>query len=202
MRRCISVSESPCVPSLSPPAELLGALSTAFAGLGVKWYVFGAQAVLCWGRPRFTEDIDVTVQPGTVTTAQLIDVLQRAGFALRVEGTPAFIAQTRVIPFTFRDTGWALDAVLGGPGLEEAFQQRAVDVEVAPGLTVPVISAEDLIVTKVLAGRAKDLDDVQGILAARSGQLNVDSVRRTLSMLEEALGVSDLAAVFERLLNR
>jgi hypothetical protein len=146
------------VPSLAPPAELLRALSGALAVLDVGWYVFGAQAVLFWGRPRFTEDIDVTVHLGSLDTSQLIGCLQDAGFTLRVEGTPAFVAQTRVVPLTFGNTGWALDAVLGGPGLEEAFLQRAVHVDVAPGLSVPVISAEDLVVTKVLAGRPKDLD--------------------------------------------
>jgi hypothetical protein len=75
-------------------------------------------------------------------------------------------------------------------------------VEVAPGLSVPVISAEDLVVTKVLAGRAKDLDDVWGVLVAQSDQLDIDAVRHTLSMLEEALGVSDLLPVFNRLLDR
>jgi hypothetical protein len=190
------------VPSLAPPAELLRALSGALAVLDVGWNVFGAQAVLFWGRPRFTEDIDVTVHLGSLDTSQLIGCLQDAGFTLRVEGTPAFVAQTRVVPLTFGNTGWALDAVLGGPGLEEAFLQRAVHVDVAPGLSVPVISAEDLVVTKVLAGRPKDLDDVRGVLAAQSGRLDSDAVRRNLSMLEEALGVSDLVPVFERMLGR
>ena len=190
------------MPSLTPPAELLRALSGALTALEVGWYVFGAQAVLFWGRPRLTEDIDVTVHLGDHDTSQLIARLQDAGFTLRPEGTPVFIAQTRVVPLAFGSTEWALDVVLGGPGLEEAFLQRAVQVEIAPGLSVPVISAEDLVVTKVLAGRSKDLDDVRGVLAAQSDHLDADAVRRTLSMLEEALGVSDLVPVFERLLGR
>jgi len=122
-----------------------------------------------------------------------------AGFALRVEGTKAFIEQTRVLPFLHTATQWPLDLVLGGPGLEEDFLKRAVLVEVAPGLLVRVISAEDLIVTKVLAGRSKDLDDVRGILVAQGASLDVHAVRVTLAMLEEALGVSDLLPVFDHL---
>ncbi len=63
---------------------------------------------------------------------------------------------------------------------------------------MPVISAEDLIVTKILAGRSKDLDDVRGIIAAKT-DLDLDAVRVTLSMLEEALGVSDLLPIFDRI---
>jgi hypothetical protein len=55
-----------CVPSLSPPAELLLALSRVLADLRVDRYVFGAQAVVHWGRPCLTEDIDVTVELGLV----------------------------------------------------------------------------------------------------------------------------------------
>jgi hypothetical protein len=187
------------VPSLAPPAELLLALSRVLTTLRVGWYVFGAQAVMYWGRPRLTEDIDVTVQLGAVETDRLVAELQQVGFALRPEGSSAFIAQTRVVPLVFGNSGWALDIVLGGPGLEEDFLRRAVPVEVAAGVTVPIIAAEDLIVTKVLAGRSKDLEDVRGVLLAQTGRLNLVGARHTLAMLEDALGVSDLIPVFDRL---
>lgn len=188
------------MPSLTPVVDLLRALAGVLEPLRVGWYVFGAQAVLHWGRPRFTEVVDVTVLLGSVETGRLVDRLQRAGFQLRVEGTAAFIAQTRVVPLAYGDSGWALDLVIGGPGLEEAFLGRAVPAAISPGLTVPIISAEDLIVTKMLAGRPKDLDDVRGVLLAQAGRLNLHSTRSTLAMLEKALGVSDLLPAFERLL--
>jgi len=64
---------------------------------------------------------------------------------------------------------------------------------------VPIIAAEDLIVTKVLAGRSKDLDDIRGVLLAQAGRLDLAEVRRTLAMLEDALGVSDLIPAFDRI---
>lgn len=192
-------SDGPCVPRLTPPAELLLALSRVLRDLDVRWYVFGAQAVVHWGRPRLTEDIDVTVHLGSTDTGHLVSALQRAGFALRVEGSPAFIAQTRVVPMAFGATGWALDVVLGGPGLEEDFARRAVAVEVEPGVVVPIISAEDLVITKIVAGRPKDIEDIRGILLAQADRLNVSGIRRVLTMLEEALGVSDLLPTFDRL---
>lgn len=189
----------PCVPLLTPPADLLQALSAALDGLRLGWYVFGAQAVLHWGRPRFTEDVDVTVLAGSVATDRLVAQLRQYGFELRVEGTPAFVDQTRVLPLAFSESGWALDLVLGGPGLEEDFLQRSILTEVTPGFRVPVICPEDLIVTKVLAGRPKDLEDAQSVVLARGDGLDRDAVLRTLGMLEDALGVSDLVPVFERL---
>jgi predicted RNase H-like HicB family nuclease len=42
------------------PAEVLAALANAFSDLRARWYLFGAQAAIAWGRPRLTADIDVT----------------------------------------------------------------------------------------------------------------------------------------------
>lgn len=67
---------------------------------------------------------------------------------------------------------------------------------------MPVISAEDLIVTKILAGRPKDLDDVRGILLERLPQLDLSTLRSTLGLLEAALSQSDLLPQLEAELAR
>jgi hypothetical protein len=163
--------------------------------------VFGAQAALIWGRPRLTTDLDATVKLEGTDATELVRVLQGHGFTLRVEATPEFVRQTRVLPMQHERSGLGLDLVLAGPGLEEAFLARAVPVDVA-GVAIPFISPEDLIVTKVLAGRAKDIEDIRGVLAERGGDLLVDQVRETLTMIEGALGQSDLRPLFEAELAR
>lgn len=188
------------MPSSSGPAELLADLAAALAALYLPWYVFGAQAALIWGRPRLTTDVDVTVRLGDLDASALVAALGEHGFVLRVAATPSFVRQTRVLPLQHDRSGLALDLVLAGPGLEDLFLERSVPVDVA-GVTVPLISAEDLIVTKILAGRAKDLEDVRGVLAERGERLRVDQIRTTLTMLEEALGQSDLLRLFEAELN-
>lgn len=57
---------------------------------------------------------------------------------------------------------------------------------------------------KILAGRAKDLDDVHAMLKARQHALDFDLVYDTLSMLEQALdqSQSDLTPAFTRALER
>jgi hypothetical protein len=52
-------------------------------------------------------------------------------------------------------------------------------------------------VTKVLAGRAKDLEDIRGILSLRASTIDVAYVRRTLAIVEDALGQGDLRTLFE-----
>jgi len=190
------------VPSPAPPAELFRALAEALHRLRASWYVFGAQAVLVWGRPRLTADIDVTVKLDPEDPERLVKTLEEAGFTLRVSATADFVTRTRVLPFVHASSQWPLDVVLAGPGLEERFLRDAVDVDVGEDVRVPMIRAEDLLVTKILAGRPKDLDDVRGVLLERLDRLDLGSIQKTLALLEDALGVSDLIPVFDAELAR
>jgi hypothetical protein len=144
-----------------------------------------------------TADIDVTIKLEPEEPARLVEAMRDAGFALRASATPDFVNLTRVLPFVHVESGWPLDVVLAGPGLEERFLGAAVEVDVGNDVRVPVIRAEDLIVTKVLAGRPKDLEDVRGVLLERLDRLDLESVRETLRLLEDAIGVSDLVPAFE-----
>lgn len=179
----------------SPVADLLEALSRALDHLGVSWYLFGAQAAVLHGAARLTIDVDVTVQLGELHSELLADTLTGAGFELTFSD-PAFIRQTRVLAASHPATGLGVDVVLGGPGLEQLFLDRA-EVHHLEGVPVPVARATDVIVMKILAARPKDHEDVVSILVAQP-ELALDEVRQTLEMLEQALAQSDLLPAFER----
>ena len=185
----------------SVPADLFAAIAGALSRLHARWYVFGAQAVVLWGRPRLTADIDVTVRMDPEEPERLVRAFEASGFSLRIGNTPEFVRRTRVLPFVHATSGMPMDVVLAGPGLEELFLSRAVPVTIG-NLVVPVISPEDLIATKILAGRPKDIEDVRGILRERLSTLDLESIRSTLALLEEALGQSDLRPILERELAR
>lgn len=175
--------------------EVFAAIAAAMAESGSRWYLFGAQAATLWGRPRLTADVDVTVEVLHGGVDAFVAAMKRQGFRLRFDDAE-FVSRTRVLPFIHATTETPLDVVLAGPGLEEQFLARAIQVQLE-GTVVPVISPEDLIVTKVLAGRPKDIEDVRGVLRERAESLDISSIRATLRMLEEALGQSDLVVVLE-----
>ena len=56
---------------------------------------------------------------------EMVAAMKRAGFVLRVPATPDFIAATRVLPFEHVSSGYPVDVVLAGPGLEETFLERS-----------------------------------------------------------------------------
>lgn len=88
-----------------PPAalELLIALSPVLARWG-GWYVFGAQAVIAYGFPRLSADVDVTLALTPDDPERFADDMAVAGFSLRVTD-PAFVRRTRV-----KSSSWLGDA--------------------------------------------------------------------------------------------
>ncbi len=122
--------------------------------------------------------------------------MREAGFTTRVPDPERFAAEMRVLPFLHEASRIPLDAILAGPGPEEEFLARARVVAIE-GVQVPVISPEDLVVTKILAGRPKDLEDVRGILRQAGATFDPERVRSLLGALETALDRSDLRTLFE-----
>jgi hypothetical protein len=142
-------------------AELLHDLAAVMDERGLRWYLFGAQAAIIWGSPRLSADADVTAELQPEHVEPFIEAMKRHGFDVVISDS-GFIERTRVLPFVHRRTRMPVDVVLAGRGLEQEFLQRAVSVNLA-GTSIPVISPEDLIVTKVLASRAKDIEDVRSV---------------------------------------
>lgn len=179
--------------------RLLAALSKVLAHWG-RWYVFGAQAVIAYGVPRLSADVDVTLELVPDEPERFVREMEAAGFGLRVDD-PDFVRRTRVMPFVHLATAMPLDVVLAGSGLEAEFLDRARAVDVG-GTTVPMIDPEDLIIAKVLAGRPKDIEDALKLWRIRGRDLDAGRIRRTLRLLEQALSQSDLLPVFESIVRQ
>jgi hypothetical protein len=182
---------------LQPAAlELLTALEPVLARWG-RWCVFGAQAVIVYGVPRLSADVDVTLALEPDTPERFAREMHAAGFVLRV-ADPEFVRRTSVMPFVHSATGMPLDVVLAGSGLEDEFLDRAVMTDIGT-ITVPVIDPADLLIAKMLAGRPKDIEDARALWRLHGGELDAVRVRRTLRLLEEALSQSDLVSAFAAL---
>ncbi len=181
------------MPVAPAAVEVLKALAGVLPRWG-RWYLFGAQAVIAYGIPRLSADVDVTLRLTPDEPEGLVRDMQAAGFEARVDD-PEFVRRTRVLPFVHLATGMPVDVVLAGSGLEDDFLARTRLLEIG-GVPVPTIDPGDLIVTKVLAGRPKDIEDARGLWRARRQELDASRIEGVLRLLEEALGQSDLVPAF------
>jgi hypothetical protein len=126
-------------------------------------------------------------------------------FVLRVPDVGAFARTTRVLPLVHRTTGLEVDLVLGSPGLESWFLERAETMDVE-GTAVRVPLAEDLVAMKLISGRPRDLEDVVELIAFDPKAIDLASVRSLLAEIESGVGeegfVSALDAIVARLAAR
>ena len=172
--------------SLPAAVRVLTALDGAL-GARRRWYVFGAQAVLAYGVPRLTADVDVLIEADGASARDVIDELAPAGFELRIDLSAEQLATARLLPLAHVPTSMPVDAVLASAHLQREFLSRARRVDLG-GAVVPVVSAEDLVAQKILAGRRKDLEDVRGVIARQGAALDLARVRDVLERLEAATG--------------
>lgn len=184
------------MPKQPAVAEYLAAIQRALSVLDVRWYVFGAQAVIFAGAVRTTADIDITVEE--VPVEKLVKALKKAGFVLRtgIEDLDELIEHHRILPMEHRTSGMQLDVVRAGPGPEQQMLTRVMMRKL--GRTqIPFIDTNDLLVLKTLAGREKDLEDVRALLRGKSAEIEVEVVRARLDELGALIDDSTLRELFD-----
>jgi len=86
---------------------------------------------------------------------------------------------------------------VGLSGFERHAVLRAENCHVA-GISIPVATAENLMIMKSLAARPRDDQDLEGLVIAQGDTLDWDYCEQTAAELGEALGI-DLVAKIRQL---
>ena len=160
-------------------------------------YFIGELAVLRWGEPRETVDVDLMIVTGFSDEARYIDVL--AGrFEPRRADAKAFAQASRVLLLRAA-SGVGLDIALGGLPFEESAVARSSLFRFPPYVPLRTCSAEDLIVFKAFADRAKDWTDVEGVVIRQAGRLDWSYIVDELAPLAELKESPEIVDKLERL---
>lgn len=147
---------------------LLARIARALDGAGIPYMVIGGQAVLLHGEPRLTRDIDLTLGCDAGELDRLLSIASGADLQPAVNQIEAFVKQTNVLPLTDRSTEIRVDMIFSFTTYEAEAIHRSLAVPLG-GTNVRFASAEDLIIHKLVAGRARDLEDVRGVLLRNPG---------------------------------
>lgn len=181
-----------------PPPELtpfIAALSRALRERGLPFMLIGGQAVLVHGRPRLTEDIDVTLGADPGRLPDVLAVCEALGLAPLPRDIEAFVRETFVLPARHDASRLRVDFIFSTTPYERQAIGRAVHVQVA-GERVAVASAEDLILHKLFAGRARDDEDAAGVVRRQGATLDWGYLERWVT---EFAGVPGSEGMPERL---
>lgn len=144
--------------------------------------VIGGQAVLLYGNPRLTEDIDVTLGISPEDVARVIELAAEQGWNVLPEEPQSFARTTYVLPCVDPKSGIQIDFVFSVTPYERAAIERA-HAQPMKGATVKIAAPEDVIIHKMVAGRARDYEDVRSILA-KIRSLDLAYIRRWLPAFE------------------
>ena len=125
--------------------------------------IFGGQAVLLYGEPRLTEEIDIIVGADPRSPDGVLDVSMALQFKILVDDATAFLRRTFVLPVLDAASGVRIDFVFALSVYEQHAPQRATAVDL-DGVPLRFIALEDLMVVKTIAGRPRDLEDIARIL--------------------------------------
>jgi len=143
--------------------KILAKLALTLDEQSIPYMVIGGQAVLLYGEPRLTRDIDVTLGVGVSVLEKITEICREMSLTLLPSNIPEFVKQTMVLPTKDKITGIRVDFIFSFTPYERQAIKRAREIRIRD-VVIRFASPEDVIIHKVFAGRVRDLDDVCSIL--------------------------------------
>jgi predicted nucleotidyltransferase len=170
--------------------QLLEVIARGLERLGIPYMLIGGQAVLLYGEPRLTRDIDVTLGVGPERLSEVLEWVRGSGWQALVEAPAEFVGETMVLPCLEPVSGIRIDLIFSFSPYEQQALKRVRRVPLG-GVQVCFASLEDLLIHKVLAGRPRDLEDVRSILL-KNPAFDLEYVQRWLGEFDRSLGEKSL----------
>ncbi len=162
--------------------------------------VIGGVAASILGRPRLTQDVDALAILPEADWANAVSIAANHGILPRIENPLDFARQSRVLLMKHSESGIDIDITFG----RLSFEQTAIEnseIHDIGGLRVRLPRVEDLLVMKAIARRPKDLQDIEGLLAAHP-EADVLAVRQWVREFATAMSMSDMLDDFDKVVTR
>jgi uncharacterized NAD-dependent epimerase/dehydratase family protein len=84
--------------------KILTRIGATLEAADLDYVVIGGQAVLLYGEPRLTKDIDVTLGVGPEQVAEVVDLVRQMNLKPLAEDPESFVRETMVLPCQASDT--------------------------------------------------------------------------------------------------
>lgn len=143
--------------------NLLKKLAKEFEKSKIPYMIIGGQAVLLYGEPRFTKDIDVTLGVNVEKLDTIIKVVNNLKLKILPENPKNFVTELMVLPVIDEINGIRIDLIFSFSPYEQEAIKRATSIDFS-GVKVKFASVEDLIIHKIIAGRERDIEDIRHII--------------------------------------
>lgn len=166
--------------------KLIAKIASKLNELGIPYMVIGGQAVLLYGEPRMTKDIDITLGVGVDELTKIILLAGDLKLRILPERPEEFVNQFMVIPVIDEKSGIKVDFIFSFTFYEKEAISRARKINIEK-ISVNFASLEDIIIHKIFAGRARDLEDVR-IILLKNPNYNKGYILKWLAEFDKSLG--------------
>lgn len=143
--------------------ELIKSIAQCLDKDKVPYMIIGGQAVLLYGSVRLTRDIDITLGVDTDKLALIEGVCRKAELKILPENPQDFARDTKVLPAEQLKSRIRVDFIFSFTPYETQAIDRAKKIQINE-YPVKFASCEDVIIHKMLAARAVDIEDVKNML--------------------------------------
>ncbi len=124
----------------------------------VKYLLIGGYAVSYYGYPRATADMDIWIELSQINAEKVVNLLKEFGFDVPGLSTELFLDKGKIVRMGYPPIRLEILNDISGVRFDECYPARTMAK--IDGITVSVISLDDLKKNKAAAGRLKDLDDL------------------------------------------
>jgi predicted nucleotidyltransferase len=178
--------------------DLLSKIAINLKANAIPYMIIGGQAVLLYGEPRLTRDIDITLGVNTDRLRDLLGIIQDMSFRPLTEDIESFVRQTMVLPVMDDTTGIRVDFIFSFTHYETEAIKRARRIRIKD-MEVCFASPEDVIIHKIFAGRPRDIEDCKAIIL-KNPDLDIRYIRNWLREFDSVSDEKIFLRTFEELM--
>jgi predicted nucleotidyltransferase len=178
--------------------KILSKIGAVLKKHNIPYMIIGGQAVLLYGEPRLTRDIDITLGVNTEYVDELLKVIRELSLKPIPENIKLFVQQTMVLPALEEITGIRVDFIFSFTTYEIEAIKRARKITII-GQEVCFASPEDVIIHKIFAGRPRDIEDVRSIILKNS-DMDIQYIRSWLKEFDKSSDKKEFLKTFKEVL--
>ncbi len=159
--------------------------------------VIGGQAVLLYGEPRLTRDIDITLGVNVDELDKILRITSNLRLKALVENEQDFVKRTLVLPVLEKESGIRVDFIFSFSPYGRQALERARNIKLGR-TSVRFGSLEDVVIHKVIAGRPRDIEDVR-IILLKNPDYDSGYIKRWLKKFDDS-PAQNLSTSFKKIL--
>jgi hypothetical protein len=168
--------------------KLIEKIAKEFEKHKIDYMIIGGQAVLIYGEPRLTKDIDITIGANIDKYWDILNIVQNLNLKILPKEPYKFVKDTMVLPLLDEKTGFRIDLIFSSTEYEKEALKRVNKIKIGDTY-VNYVSVEDLIIYKIISGRERDIEDLKVILI-KNKKIDEKYILKWLKEFEKILNIN------------